>query len=367
MAKLLMISGDRSLAAGKQGAFYNTLSEFHKHWDRIDIICPCKKSDQVTSEVFGNVFVHSTKLPLFLHPIFIFKKGLELFRNNKFDLITVHEYPPFYNGIGARLLWQKLHVPYVLEVMHIPGLPRSGSLREAIYKGLMKYFFRYDARNAKAIRVINKNETRNFLIKHGVSSEKIVHIPAFYIDLDIFRQLVLPKKYDCIFVGRFSKNKGLKLFLDAIRQISATAIIVGDGSMEGDIEAFVKKHNLREKVTVYGWAKDSSEVAKLINQSKIIIMPSYNEGGPRVILESMACGTPVLATRTGIVPDVIQDGVSGSIIDWDANDIAQKAKRLLGDSELYLKYQVAGLEIVKKFEKKSAIIKYADTLKSYIR
>lgn len=40
MAKLLMISGDRSLAEGKRGAFYNTLEEFRKYWDRIDVICP---------------------------------------------------------------------------------------------------------------------------------------------------------------------------------------------------------------------------------------------------------------------------------------------------------------------------------------
>ena len=99
-----MISGDRSLAVGKRGAFYNTMEEFHRYWDRIDIIVPKTTNYKLkTINYFDNVFIHSSPWPLIFQPWWILKKGRQIFREQSFDLITVHEYPPFYNGIGARI------------------------------------------------------------------------------------------------------------------------------------------------------------------------------------------------------------------------------------------------------------------------
>src|SRR3989344_493288 len=125
----------RDLASGRKGAFYNTLEEFSKYWTRIDIICPKKNninsgnskletlnSKQIQSanwrtksqiiNLFGNVYVHISPWPLIFHPFWFLKKSLEIYKEQKFDLMTVHEFPPFYNGIGARLLWWKIRVPY---------------------------------------------------------------------------------------------------------------------------------------------------------------------------------------------------------------------------------------------------------------
>jgi len=83
-------------------------------------------------------------------------------------------------------------------------------------------------------------------------------------------------------------------------------------------------------------------------------------------LEAMACGVPVLATPVGIVPDVIKSGESGEIIDWDSDDIAQKAKKLFNDPVLYEKYSRDGIGLAKQFEKKGAIKNYADKLKKIV-
>ena len=99
MAKLLMITGLGSaidLASNKKGAFYNTLEEFHKHWERIDIIVPrIKGQKSEIKEFFGNVYVHISPWPLMFHPFWFVKKGWEIFKKQKFDLMTVHEFPPF--------------------------------------------------------------------------------------------------------------------------------------------------------------------------------------------------------------------------------------------------------------------------------
>jgi len=378
MAKLLMISGDRALAGGKHGAFYNTLEEFHRYWERIDVLVPRVASPEVASpEVkpqgyFDNVFIHASPWPLWLQPWWIYKKGQALFKEHKFDLITVHEYPPFYNGLGARWLWNKIKVPYVLELMHIPGYPRSGSAKEWFYKRLTRWLIKWDANRAKAIRVINKKETPDFLVNSGIARERLIYIPAFYIDLDIFRPLAEEKKYDLIFVGRLAKNKGIHLLLEAVKlsisnyQFPIKCLIVGNGPLKESIKMEIEKCKLEKFVTLHGWAKDSGEVARLINQAKLLIMPSYNEGGPRVVLEAMACGVPVLATPVGIVPDLLKNSPGGEITSWEPKDMAQKAERLLNNPNKLSEYRLKGLEMAKQFEKKTAIKNYAEELRKII-
>ena len=367
MAKLLMITGLGSaidLASGKRGAFYNTLEEFHKYWDRIDIISPKVKGQKSeTKEFFGNVYMHISPWPLILHPFWFLKKGMQIYKEQKFDLITVHDFPPFYNGIGARLLWQKIKVPYVLEIFHIPGHPRAANLKEAVYKFLFKLFIGFDASKAKAVRVMNNQVAEN-LAHLGVPESKIKLIPAIYIDLDIFKPIGLPKEYDLIFVGRLEKNKGIELFLEAVRKSKLRALIVGDGSLSRNTK--LKIENWKLEIDMHGWAKDSQEIAELLNKAKILVMPSYNEGGPRVVVEALACGVPILATPVGIVPDLLKNSLGGEIISWDANDIVQKAERLLSNPEKYREYCLNGLEIVKQFEKKEAIKNYAEKIKQLI-
>ena len=359
MAKLLMVTGLGSvtdLASDKKGAFYNTLEEFHKYWDRIDIIAPRVKG-QPTGEkiIFGNIHIHISKRPLWLHPIFFLSKGIELYRINHFDLMTVQDYPPFYNGIGARLLWMKVRVPYILEIMHIPGYPRSANFKEWLYKQYTKIFIRFIAKKVLAIRVINRTEVPDFLTKYGISKEKLKYIPAFYIDLDIFKPLDLKKKNDLIFVGRLESNKGLDLLLEVAQKSNLKILIVGTGPLYNNLKLQIDNYNI-SNISLHGFAKNSLEIAKLINESRALVMLSYNEGGPRVVLEALACSVPVIATSVGIVPDVINRS-NGRIIDWSVEEVIGAFNEI--------KYQKPIID-TSQFEKISSIKNYADNLKSLI-
>ncbi|MBI2062817.1 MAG: glycosyltransferase family 4 protein [Candidatus Yanofskybacteria bacterium] len=367
--KLLMISGDRSLVEGKRGAFYNMLEEFHKYWERIDIITPKPnlKFKIENLKLFDNVKIHSSPWSLWLQSWWILKKGYEIYNEQKFDLVTVHEYPPFYNGIGARLLWKKTRIPYVLEIHHIPGHPKAASFKEMVYKFATRCFIKFDAAKAKAVRVVNQHQVPEFLVKSGVPEEKIVHVPSFYIDLNVFKPVGIQKQYDLIFIGRLVENKGAGLLLQAMSNIkiqmpNIKLLIVGTGPLLENLKLKTMNYKLETNIIFHGWARDSQEVARLLNQSHILVMPSYNEGGPRVVLEAMACGVPVLATPVGIVPDVIRDDESGGFINWDSSDISQKAQELLENTVKYQKYRSNGLEIAGHFEKQSAIKNYAEKL-----
>ena len=359
-----MITGRGSasdLASGKKSAFYNTLEEFHKYWGRIDIIAP-KVKDPVLN-ILGNVFIHSSPWPLLFHPVFFIIKAFQIYKQQKFDLMTVHEFPPFYNGIAARLIWNKIKIPYILEIFHIPGYPKAANLKERIYRSLFYFFIGYDCRKAKAVRVMN-GQVAERLVGSGVPRPKLKLIPAIYVDLEVFKPMNLEKKYDLIFVGRLVKNKGIDLFLEAVKRSDCKAVIVGDGPLKNRIKSKIK--NWKLKADLVGWAKDSEEVARLLNQSKVLVMPSYNEGGPRVIIEAMACGLPILATSVGIVADIIKDGQFGRIINWNSKDIAEKAKLLLGNEAEYRQSSKTALKIAQRFEKKSAIRNYADKLQELI-
>lgn len=360
--KLLFISSDTVLAQGRKGPFYYVLEEFSRYWDRIDIICP--KARQKTFKVHENVFVHSSPWPLLLQSWFIFKKGLEIYKKEKFDVFGVHSYPPFYNDIGGRWLYNKIEVPHVLEVMHITGYPRVGSFKEWFYRILIRLFIKWSAKKAKMVRVINKKQTPGFLKKAGVDKKKIRYIPAFYIDLDVFKPQEIAKKYDLVFSGRLVKNKGIFLLLEAVKKLKIKLAIIGSGSLEEKIKKFIRKHKL--EVDFIGWVSGVEDLAKIYNQSKVLIMPSLSEGGPRVTLEAMACKVPVITSRVGIMLDIVKDGENGLFIDWDVKDIAEKILMLLEDEKLYKKIAENGYKTVQQFERKKAIKNYAMTYQKLI-
>ncbi len=359
MAKLLMMPGlgaAEGLARGKKNALFNTLEEFHKYWERIDIVVPRVKNQQVTN-VFGNVFIHCSPFPLFLHPLFFIFKIVKLHRMVGFDLMTVHEFPPFYNGIAARLLWYITHIPYIIEVMHIPGHPRAGNLKEWFYKHFMRCFIAFDTKKAKAVRVMNKHEVPEFLVHAGVPREKIKLIPAIYIDQTIFHPQEVEKKYELIFVGRLEKNKGTDIFVKAVALLGVKAIVIGAGPLEEELKSLAQK--IGADITFHGFAKDAHTVAHLMNESRVLVMCSYNEGGPRVVVEAMACGVPVVATRVGIVSDIVPEEQQ---CDWNPTDLSAKVKRLLNELGVYKSARSAGLEAVKPFEKTVTVSFYAAKL-----
>jgi len=360
--KLLMITGDRALAQGKKGPFYYMLEEFSKHWERIDIICP--KTEQKISNPFRNVYIHVSNKLLIFHPFFILKEGLEIYKKENFDLFTVHSYPPFYNDIGGQLLYNKIKVPYVLEMMHITGYPKAGNFKEWIYKILTRFFIKYFARKALVVRTINQNQVPGFLKKAGIDEKKIRYIPAFYIDLDIFKPIPMEKKYDLVFSGRLVKNKGIILLLGAVKKLKL--IMIGDGPLKPKIEEYIKRNNLQDNIQLAGWLPSIEEVAKIYNQSKIFVMPSFNEGGPRANLEAMACNLPLITTKVGLMLDIIKDGENGLFIDWNVDDIVRKITILLKDDNLRKKIAENGYQTVQQFERKKIIKNYAETYQNLL-
>lgn len=119
-------------------------------------------------------------------------------------------------------------------------------------------------------------------------------------------------------VGRLSAQKGHFILLDALEQlvnkgIVCKLILAGDGELRGDIENYIAQKKLDEYVTITGWVT-GSEVRRLILSARAMVLPSFAEGLPVVIMESFILNRPVVTTHIAGIPELVKDGENGWLV-----------------------------------------------------
>lgn len=119
-------------------------------------------------------------------------------------------------------------------------------------------------------------------------------------------------------VGRLCEQKGQLLLLQAMGQLSQEGkkcklTLVGDGEMRPEIEALIKEYGLEEQVTITGWAS-GEEVKNHIANARALVLPSFAEGLPVVIMEALALGRPVISTYIAGIPELVNHGVNGWLV-----------------------------------------------------
>jgi len=119
-------------------------------------------------------------------------------------------------------------------------------------------------------------------------------------------------------VGRFAEQKGLPVLIEAAGRLRADGVdfeltLVGDGPLRGEIEALIQRHGLKDCVQLAGW-KSSAEVRDLITNSRALVLPSFAEGLPVVIMEALALGRPVISTWVAGIPELVEPGVCGWLV-----------------------------------------------------
>jgi colanic acid/amylovoran biosynthesis glycosyltransferase len=116
-------------------------------------------------------------------------------------------------------------------------------------------------------------------------------------------------------VGRLSAQKGQLLLIEAARVLAARnvdfeIVLVGDGEMRREIEALISKYSLQDKVTLTG-AISTEQLREEMLRARGLILPSFAEGLPMVIMEAMALRRPVLTTYVAGIPELVQPGKTG--------------------------------------------------------
>jgi glycosyltransferase involved in cell wall biosynthesis len=196
--------------------------------------------------------------------------------------------------------------------------------------------------------VCENNNLITFLVSQGLDSKKITLIRNG-INLDFFqpgdsieaRKRIGLKNDQLILlsIGSLNKNKNHALLINALAEMvtsrnSLHLYIIGEGEEQEVLKKQIKELKLEKKITLLGLV-DHKSISEWMKATDIFILPSRNEGTPNSLLEAMASGLPVIASKIGGIPELIQENIEGLLFESDSKkDLKEKLNKLIKDNQL---------------------------------
>jgi glycosyltransferase involved in cell wall biosynthesis len=254
------------------------------------------------------------------------KKLQQLFDKHTFDVIHIHG---TFAGLAIRFFFGwKFKRPKFVYCAHGWAFDRESAAWKNWIIGQVEKFLSY----VTDIIICISDHDYQSAIRIGIPTKKLITIKNaiasdFVAEGDVDWP---PGKRRFLFAGRFDKQKGMDLFVKAMRQIGdeGFAYAIGDESV-GDIAIT----NLPENIKITGWLT-RNEVQTYIKSCEVFVMPSRWEGFGLSALEAMRAGRLVIATRVGGLPELIVDKVSGVLIEPNSVDDLVKAMREISHEEV---------------------------------
>lgn len=205
----------------------------------------------------------------------------------------------------------------------------------------------------------------NLIQEYGLEKykNKILIAHRHFLDFDKFKtKKQLDERTNLVgYIGRLSGEKGTLGFVKAIpllKDENIKFLIGGNGQLQDEIDEYLIKEHINDKVKLTGWI-DHDNLPEYLNELKLVVLPSYTEGLPNIMLEAMACGTPVLATPVGAILDVIKDGETGFILENNSPKcIAETVMRVLNYPNLDEIAKNARELVEKEFAYAAAVERY---------
>jgi glycosyltransferase involved in cell wall biosynthesis len=163
---------------------------------------------------------------------------------------------------------------------------------------------------------------------------RVVHCgleEEFFARADEISPCIAPR---LVCVGRLCEQKGQLLLVQAAAKIAAEGlpfelVLAGDGEMRADIEQAIAASGLQQRVRITGWIS-SDQVRNELIAARALVLPSFAEGLPVVIMEAMALGRPVISTYIAGIPELVRDGVDGWLVPaGDVDAVADAMRKCL--------------------------------------
>jgi glycosyltransferase involved in cell wall biosynthesis len=254
-----------------------------------------------------------------------------LLRDERIDI--VHAHMPRASVPGA-VLARMARVPVVISHEHGSVLDRGKHVRKFLDRHIVARFSdamlavsEFDRQNLIVHEHIRPEQIRVF--RHGIPRPAPSEPPA--LDLGPPGVPVVGA------VGRLSPIKGFHDLIRAIAEIKRRGreircVIAGDGPERGRLEALIDELGVSGEVELLGFRTDVLELLRAVD---VAVMSSHSEGGPLAIIEYMAVGTPIVATRVGGIPELVEDGVHGLLVPpREPEALAAAIEQLLDDRDL---------------------------------
>jgi len=297
---------------------------------------------------------------------------------SRVDIIHAHTYG-FFQSDAALLASFIKKIPSVMTSLLIERETKSRYKRVAgaVYDYTLG---RFSIRNAYKLIALNKAE-RGFLIrKFKVKPEKIVIIPP---GLNIKKYSHLPehselqKKYNLngpvvIYVGRIAEDKGITYLIDSAKIVkdecpNVKFLIIGpDMGYKRTLVRKINKVGLSDTVIFTG-PLVGNKLLEAYSIADVFVLPSYHEVMPLTVLEALAAGVPVIATKLEGISELITHGVNGFLVEYgNYKKIAEYILQIFKEPKLKAKLIASGKKVVKSFSWDNVVEKIINTYISII-
>jgi glycosyltransferase involved in cell wall biosynthesis len=207
---------------------------------------------------------------------------------------------------------------------------KKGSLAASFVAMLTTWYDRLARVPTRVDRFITpSNFLREKLVRGGFDPAKITTVPNF-VDLSAYRGL--PEKDYFLYIGRLSQEKGLDILIRAVAALDeGRLLIVGTGPEEEALRRLTRELGT-SRVEFAGY-KSGDELKALLAESQFVVLPSrWYENLPFAVMEAFAASKPVVASRIGGIPEMIEDGVDGLLVPMgDGAALAASLRRMLRD------------------------------------
>jgi D-inositol-3-phosphate glycosyltransferase len=298
-------------------------------------------------------------LPEFIHNIEAFSRG----EDSRYDVLHSHYW---LSGVAASQLalrWDIPHVTMFHTLARLKQLANPNEKEPALRLEMEQQLIQ------RADRIIAATtDERTQLIRYcGATTNQVQVIPCG-VDLKLFvpynkqearKKLALPLNQPVLlFVGRLDPFKGPDVFLQAAAMMEEEAqIVVVGGKLDDDrelqyLQQLAVEYNISHRVHFWG-ARPQKELPLIYSAADATVIPSYHESFGLVAVESLACGTPVVATRTGGLTTIIKHGETGYLVPRCPGFFAERLDTLLRDTALLEQMHLSARPSVLHFSWKS--------------
>jgi glycosyltransferase involved in cell wall biosynthesis len=244
-----------------------------------------------------------------------------------------------------------LPVPLLVLVKRLLGLPVIVTFHgtEFVYFE-RSCILRRMARFADIICYVSPHMEKS--LKKYFSKKRIEYTPNG-VDLDLFRPLNWERKKAILMVGNLKWEKGYGFALEAFKTVHERhqehrLLIAGEGSLKEKLRSLAIELGIESKVDFLG-TRSRDEIAALFNSSELFLLSSVSEGMPKVLLEALACGTPVVCTDVGACKAVL-NGKGGLVVPpEDGEKLFQAIEKVLSDRNLQKKLSTEGRRIAEQY------------------
>jgi glycosyltransferase involved in cell wall biosynthesis len=265
---------------------------------------------------------------IFILPVIYVPKGSKIperfhafYYSRKINsVLKKHEIHSIYSHAEEILFWVKPG-PSVLYHMHgaTNALLKAKNklFRNKFFQNLWAYVRKKNIQ--RATKIIAIDPLCSEITRKLNAAEKTILLPNF-VDTNIFYQDETPSKFlehinekILLFVGRMEEVKGLELFVDTLLELNLRepenwkGVFVGRGTYDPIIRKYIESKSSDHMFHFTGAVFEPEELRKIYNRASVLMISSYFEGIPMVILECLACGTPCISTDVGGVKDILAD------------------------------------------------------------